>query len=96
MAQHEVIALSDAEESLMSTPGQMFLGEDLTIQNLDQSANVYVGGEGVSATDFGFKLIPGGAISFEVPARNKIYAISDVDGSEVAVMRLGLEDSKGR
>jgi hypothetical protein len=95
MTQHAIVTLSDTTPTLVSQPGKVFLGEDLTIQNVDGSAEVFVGGEGVSATSYGFKLPPGGAISFEVPARDKIYVISDTDESEVAVIRLGLETSDG-
>jgi hypothetical protein len=95
MTQHAIVTLSDTTPTLVSQPGKVFLGEDLTIQNIDGSAEVFVGGPDVSATSYGFKLAPGGAISFEVPARDKIYVISDTDESEVAVLRLGLETSEG-
>lgn len=95
MTQHAIVTLSDATPTLVSQAGKVYLGEDLTIQNIDGSAEVFVGGEGVSSTSYGFKLVPGAAISFEVPARDKIYVISDTDNSEVAVLRLGLETSDG-
>jgi hypothetical protein len=95
MTQHAIVVLSDTTPTLVSQEGKVFLGEDLTIQNIDGSAEVFVGGPDVSTTSYGFKLAPGGAISFEVPARDKIYVISDTDESEVAVLRLGLETSEG-
>jgi hypothetical protein len=95
MTDHALVTLSDSAAVMVSSSGQKFLGEDLTVQNIHASAIVYVGGEGVTAADYGYRLSPGAAISFEVPARDKVYAISDVNGSQVAVLRMGLENSKG-
>lgn len=64
---------------------------DITIQNLDSEAYVYIGGEGVTSEDFGYRLAPSSAISFELPGKNAIYAISDTNESQVAVLKTGLE-----
>ncbi len=64
---------------------------DITIQNLDDSAYVYVGGENVNAEDFGYRLSPGLAISFELPGLDALYAITDVDQSYIAVLKTNLE-----
>jgi hypothetical protein len=65
---------------------------DITIQNISEEAIVYVGGESVTAASYGFKLSPGAAISFELPPKDALYAISDTDASSVAIMKIGLED----
>jgi len=95
MTTHGLVTLSDASAVIVSSSGEKFLGEDLTVQNVHASAIVYVGGEGVTTTNYGYRLSPGTAISCEVPARDKVYAITDVNGSQVAVLRMGLENSKG-
>jgi predicted phosphodiesterase len=64
---------------------------DITIQNFDDSAYVYIGGEDVTSEDFGFRLNPGSAISFELPGKDALYAITDTDESQIAVLKTNLE-----
>ena len=64
---------------------------DITIQNIDQEAYVYVGGEGVTALDYGYRISPNQAISFELAGQDALYAISDTNNSKIAVIKLGLE-----
>jgi hypothetical protein len=64
---------------------------DITIQNVHASATVYIGGEGVSSSDYGYRLGAGSAISFELPGRDALYAISSTDDSNVAVLKTNLE-----
>jgi hypothetical protein len=64
---------------------------DITIQNVHESAIVYIGGEGVSSSDYGYRLNPGLAISFELPGRDALYAISNTNNSKVAVLKTNLE-----
>ena len=64
---------------------------DITIQNFDDAAFVYIGGEDVTTENFGFRLNPGSAISFELPGRDALYAITDTDESQVAVLKTNLE-----
>ena len=64
---------------------------DITIQNLDESAYVYLGGEDVNPENFGYRLSPGLAISFELPGRDAMYAITDVDNSYIAILKTNLE-----
>jgi hypothetical protein len=90
MITHSLITLSDAEDSRL-TPAGIHSGLDFTIQNLDSEAYVYIGGEGVTASNFGYRLAPSSAISFELPGKNALYAISDTDGSQVATLRTSLE-----
>lgn len=64
---------------------------DITVQNVDNAAYVYVGGEDVSSSDYGYRLAPSAAISFELPGRDALYVISDTDESQVAVLKTNLE-----
>jgi hypothetical protein len=91
MTTHSLITLSDSEDSRL-TPAGIHSGMDVTIQNLDSEAYVYIGGEGVTTSSFGYRLAPASAISFELPGKNALYAISDTDGTQVAVLKTGLED----
>ena len=90
MTQHFKTTLSNTSDSRLSPAGK-HSGADVTIQNLDASAYVFIGAEGVTTSDYGFRLAPGAAISFELPGTDALYAISDTDGSEIAVLRTNLE-----
>jgi hypothetical protein len=90
MTTHATITLSE-ETTTRLTPEGLHSGMDVTIQNLGAEAYVYIGGEGVTSSNFGYRLAPDSAISFELPGRNALYAISDTDGSQVAVLKTGLE-----
>jgi hypothetical protein len=90
MTTHATISLS-SETATRLTPNGLHSGMDITIQNFDDAAYVYIGGEDVTTTDFGFRLNPGSAISFELPGRDALYAITDTDESQVAVLKTNLE-----
>jgi hypothetical protein len=64
---------------------------DITVQNIHESAYVYVGGEGVTASDYGYRIAPGAAFSIELPGQDALYAISTVNSSKVAILQTGLE-----
>jgi hypothetical protein len=64
---------------------------DITIQNIDESAYVYIGGEGVTASDYGYRIAPGSAFSIELPGQDALYAISNVNSSKVSILKTGLE-----
>jgi hypothetical protein len=72
------------------TPNGTHAGMDITIQNLHATAIVYIGGEGVTSSDFGYKLSPNNAISFSLLGPDAIYAISNTNGSTISVMTIGL------
>jgi hypothetical protein len=64
---------------------------DVTIQNIHASAYVYIGGEGVTSASYGYRLSPGTAISFELPGKDALYAITGTNGSQIAVIKTNLE-----
>lgn len=90
MTIHALTTLSDSVATRL-TPLGLHSGMDITIQNTDASAVVYIGGEDVSSSDYGFRLSPGSAISFELPGKDALYAISDTEDSKVAVLKTNLE-----
>ena len=73
------------------TPNGLHSGMDITIQNIHESAYVFVGGEEVSASDYGYRIAPGSAFSIELPGQDALYAISTVNSSKVAILQTGLE-----
>lgn len=74
------------------TPNGTHSGMDITIQNVNESGNIYVGGIGVSTTTYGYKIMPNTAISFELPPRDALYLIADEANSQAAILSIGLED----
>lgn len=90
MTEHSLISLSHTE-ALRLTPLGKHSGMDITLQNVNESGYVYIGGENVTTESFGYRLAPASAISFELPGRNSLYAISDTNGAQIAVLKTGLE-----
>lgn len=87
---HEIVTVG--EIPVIVGPSGNHAGRDITIQNLSQSTNVYIGGEGVTTTNFGYKLLPNSAWSVELKGKDVIYATCDTE-ADVAVFMLGLESS---
>lgn len=90
MTTHAIISLSNSHDTRI-TPNGVHSGIDITIQNLDSSVNVYLGGEGVTSSNFGYKLLPDSAIAFELSGADALYAISDGNGSQLAILKTSLE-----
>ncbi len=90
MTLHALVTL-DSTTATRLTPNGMHSGMDITIQNIHASAYVYIGGEGVTASDYGYRIAPESAFSVELPGTNALYAITNVNGSAVAVLKTGLE-----
>jgi hypothetical protein len=90
MTTHSLTTLSNTSATRL-TPNGLHSGMDITIQNVDSSAYVFLGGEGVTASDYGYRLAPGSAWSVELPGLDAIYAITDINNSKVALLKTGLE-----
>lgn len=90
MTTHNVYTVSDSEATKI-TPDGTHSGMDITIQNVSNSGNIYIGGQGVSASDYGYQIVPGAAISFELAGSDDLYIITDNDGTQAATIRMGLE-----
>lgn len=87
---HNLYTLSNSD-AIRLTPLGMHSSMDITLQNVDDSAYVYVGGEGVTSSSYGYRIAPGHAISWELPERDELYAISDTNQSKLAVLKTSLE-----
>lgn len=90
MANHNLYTLSSTNTTKV-TPNGTHSGVDTTIQNVNTSGYIYIGGENVSASNYGYRLLPNHAISFEVPPRDALYAISSAPNMKAAVIQTGLE-----
>jgi len=90
MTTHSLTELSSASATRL-TPNGTHSGMDVTIQNVHASALVYIGGIGVTSSSYGYRLSPGAAWSVELSGKDAIYAISNTNGSQVAVLQTSLE-----
>jgi len=93
MTAHSITPLS-ASTATRLTPNGVHSGMDITIQNLDNLAYVFIGGEGVTIENFGYRLNPGSAISFELPGKDALYAIADADDTAIAIIKTNLESGR--
>lgn len=87
---HNLFTLSNATATRL-TPIGIHSGMDITLQNVHDTAYVYVGGEGVNSSNYGYRIAPGHAISWELPEKDSLYAITNVNNSKLAVLKTSLE-----
>ncbi len=90
MVKHELITLSSSIATRL-TPNGIHSGLDITLQNVNSDGYIYVGGEGVSSSDYGYRISPNHAISFELPGQSALYAIASSSGLQVATLKTNLE-----
>ena len=90
MTTHALTTLSSSSATRL-TPLGLHSGMDITVQNIHASATVYIGGEGVTSASYGYRLSAGSAISFELPGKDALYAITGTNGSQIAVIKTNLE-----
>jgi len=90
MTTHSLTTLSSTTATRL-TPNGLHSGMDVTIQNVHASAIVYIGGEGVTSSDYGYRLSPDTAWSVELAGKDSLYAITNTNGSTVAVLKTNLE-----
>jgi hypothetical protein len=89
---HEMFEIDDSQ-AVAITPLQ-HAGRDITIQNLDGSGYLYIGGSNVTTTSFGYRIPPGSAWSIELRKDESVYAIGSTSVL-VSVLYAGLESLNG-
>lgn len=90
MTTHALTTLSSSAATRL-TPLGVHSGMDITIQNVHVSAYVYIGGTDVTAENYGYRLAPGSAVAWELPGKDALFAISNTNGSKIAVLKTNLE-----
>ena len=90
MTTHAIVTLSDITATQISPYGT-HSGVDITIQNINESGYVYVGGEGVTTSNYGYRIAPSSAISFELSGRDSLFLVASTNDLEAAVITMGLE-----
>ena len=90
MTTHNIFTISDSTPVRVSPPAT-HSGVDITIQNINVSGYLYVGSSSVTSSDYGYRILPNHAISFELPSKDELYLVSSVDEMPAAVIITGLE-----
>lgn len=90
MTTHNIYTLSSTVATHLTEDG-VHSGKDITLQNVNAAGSIYIGGEGVSLSNYGYKLQPGHAISFELSGVDSLYAVSDSNDMVVASLSINLE-----
>jgi len=91
MTLHSLTTLSNSTATRL-TPIGLHSGMDITLQNVNSSGYIYVGGNSdTSSTYYGFRIMPNHSISFELPGKDALYAISSIDEMKLAVIQTTLE-----
>jgi hypothetical protein len=86
---HNLVTLnSSTPVKLTAEAIDPFYNRDVAVsmQNVDSSINIYIGGSNVTSSSYGFRLIPGGALSLDVSAGDDLYAIAASGTPSVAVI----------
>ena len=89
MTQYRLHTL-DGETAVRITPNGLHSGIDITVQNPNASGYIYVGGEGVTAESYGYRLLPNHAISFELPSSDALYLMSSDPNMKASVIQIGV------
>lgn len=90
MAYHSLKTLSNTQSTLVSPYG-VHSGIDITIQNVNASGYIYIGGPSVSATNYGYRILPNHAISIELNGQSSLYATSSAPDMKAAILGANLE-----
>lgn len=87
---HLLVTLSDTTATRL-TPLGAHGGLDFTIQNVNATGYIYVGGEGITSSNYGFRILPNHSISFELASNDALYALSSVNSMSAATIQISLE-----
>ena len=91
MTEHSLTTLSNTLATRL-TPNGTHSGMDITIQNVNTTGVIYIGGnENLTSDNYGYRLSADHAISFELPGTDALYAIAENNGAEVAIIKTNLE-----
>jgi hypothetical protein len=88
---HQTFTLTTSGTAYEIVPALGGNGKDVTIQNNNATANVFIGGAGVTTSDYGFKILPNAAIAFELDGTDSIWAVGSANSATVNIMRIDLE-----
>ena len=84
-----IISVNDSIPTILTIEGEeSSYVLSLSIQNLSEDKNIYIGDSSVSSSSFGFKLPANGTVIFEnLRKSTEIYAIAEDGEIDLAIMR---------
>jgi hypothetical protein len=90
MASHQLYTIGTSATRI--TPLGTHSGLDVTIQNVNDDGYIYVGAnKNVSASSYGYRIMPNHAISFELPGGDALFICASEADLNAAVITTGLE-----
>jgi hypothetical protein len=90
MTAHKTVVLNSTTPTLIS-PQAVHSGVDITVQNVNAEGYIYLGSENLTTSNYGFRIDPSHAVSFELNGRDILYALASTNGLSVAVITVSLE-----
>lgn len=89
--QHNLYTISNSSATKVSPTGEG-AGRDVTYQNTNASGYIYLGGSGVTSINYGYRIMPNHAISFELEEQDELYAIASAPNMKLAYISINLEN----
>ena len=81
----------EATDLLAGVPDtQDFSSRSILIQNPVTSVALYLGGEGVTAEDYGYVVAPGGEFATSLENGERLYGAVDVDTTDFRILHSGV------
>jgi hypothetical protein len=65
-------------------------GQTVLVQNPSGAANVFLGGEGVTSTSYGYLLVGGSAFAIDLQAGESLFGVVASSTQSVSVIRQGV------
>ena len=88
---HNFITLSNTTPVQVSEPSKDGPARDITLQNVNTSGYIYIGESSVTSSNYGYRISPNTAISFELLDQDEIFAISENNAMNLAVISVNLK-----
>lgn len=88
--EHSLVTVNNTSITKL-TPNGKHSGMDITLQNVNPSGYIYIGGENVDSTNYGYRILPNHAFSIELNGNDSLYAISTAPDMKLAVLKARLE-----
>jgi len=90
MTTHSLTTLSSSTATRL-TPNGIHSGMDITLQNVNIFGYIYIGGEGVTNANYGYRISPNAAVAWELAEKDSLYAIAETDDLKLAVIKTSLD-----
>jgi hypothetical protein len=90
MTTHRIYVLGTTAQTMITPVGTQS-GMDVTIQNVNEYGYIYIGSHDVTSSNYGYRLLPSHAISFELNGKDDLYLVAEYADMKAAVLKVKLE-----